>query len=141
MAYLSPPSPPSGHTSLLPSALACQHSHPPEGLQTNHPLFPQFSLDPGKTGCFFSPGAQLKHHHSREVLPDYFPLLARNPPPSHQDPRPNQLRTSVIQVVLLGLPWWSCSRDSVLPIRGGPGIDPGQETRAHLPKLRPSMTK
>ena len=140
MAYLSPRRAPSSHTSLLPSALAREHSHPPEGLRTNHPLFPQFSLDPGKTGCFVSPEAQLKHHHSREVLPDYFSLLARDPPCSPQDSRLDQLRTSLLQVPPLGLPGGPaagtlCSRC------GGPGIDPGQGARAHMPTLRLSRTK
>jgi len=40
-----------------------------------------------------------------------------------------------------GLPWWPSGWDSMLPMQRVPGSIPGQETRSHMPQLRPSAAK
>lgn len=129
---------PSSHTSLLPSALARQHSHPPGRAFGQTTPFPQFSLDPGKTGCFVSPEAQLKHHHSREILPDYFlcwPVIHR----AAIRTKAGSSSGPLLQVPPLGLPGGSCSRDSVLPTRAG--IDSLVRGPEPMPTPRLSTTK
>ena len=42
-----------------------------------------------------------------------------------------KLRLEIYQ--LEALPWWSSGSDSMLPMQGGLGLTPGQNTTSHMP--------